>query len=139
MHFFFYLVFLLRTFTNHRTAEERGGHFSDSLLPLPPASQTLRHQPGDYCRELTSAHSQQSDSNWELTCIIFKMIEGFKAYMILIHSRLQISNYMHLIQRSTAYSREYLSKDFHWGSGEGRGLLNGGAKLLGSLTQYRIM
>ena len=26
------------------------------LLPLPPASQTLRQQPGDYCRESTSAN-----------------------------------------------------------------------------------
>ena len=44
---------------------EGGGHFFNSSLPLPPASQTLRHQPGDYCRELTSAHSQQPDSNRE--------------------------------------------------------------------------
>ena len=43
----------------------RGGHFINSSLPLAPASQTLRHQPGDYCRVLTSAHSQQLDSNWE--------------------------------------------------------------------------
>ena len=43
----------------------RGGHFINSSLPLATASQTLRHQPGDYCRVLTSAHSQQFDSNWE--------------------------------------------------------------------------
>ena len=41
--FFFYLSFLSRTFTNHRTAGEGGGHFFNSSLPLPPASQTLRH------------------------------------------------------------------------------------------------
>ena len=41
--FFFYLGFLSRTFTNHRTAEEGGGHFFNSSLPLPPASQTIRH------------------------------------------------------------------------------------------------
>ena len=41
--FFFYLGFLSRTFTNHRTAGEGGGHFSNSSLPLPPASQALRH------------------------------------------------------------------------------------------------
>ena len=63
--FFFYLGFLSRTFTNHRTAGEEGGNFFNSSLPLPPASQALRHQPGDYCRELTSAHSQQPDSNRE--------------------------------------------------------------------------
>ena len=39
--YFFYLDFLSRTFTNHRTAGEAGGHFFNSSLPLPPASQTL--------------------------------------------------------------------------------------------------
>ena len=37
-----------------------------SLTPryhFPPASQILRHEPGDYRTELTSAHSQQPDSN----------------------------------------------------------------------------
>ena len=63
--FFFYLGFLSRTFTNHRTAGEGGGHFFNFSLPLPPASQTLTHQPGNYFRELTSAHSQQPDSNRE--------------------------------------------------------------------------
>ena len=42
-HFFFYLGFLSRTFTNHRTAGEGGGHLIHSALPLPSASQTLRH------------------------------------------------------------------------------------------------
>ena len=41
--FFFYLGFLSQTFTNHRTAGEGGGHFSNSLLPLPPASQKIGH------------------------------------------------------------------------------------------------
>ena len=63
--FFVYLGFLSRTFANHRTAGEGGGHFFNSSLPLPSASQTFRHQPGDYCRELTSAHSQQPDLNRE--------------------------------------------------------------------------
>ena len=63
--FFFYLGFFSQTFTNHRTAGEGGEHFFNSSLPLPPSSQTLRNQPGDYCRELTSAHSQQPDSNRE--------------------------------------------------------------------------
>ena len=61
--FLFYLVFFF--FTNHGTEWEGGGHFYNSSLPLPPASQTLRHQPGDYCRELTSVHRQQLVSNWE--------------------------------------------------------------------------
>ena len=41
--FFFYLDFLSRTFTNHRTSGEVGGHFIHSSLPLPPASKALRH------------------------------------------------------------------------------------------------
>ena len=41
--FFFYLGFPSRTFTNHKTAGEGGGHFFNSSLPLPPTSQTLRH------------------------------------------------------------------------------------------------
>ena len=40
--FFFYLGFLSRILTNHRTAGEGGGHLFNSSLPLPPASQTLR-------------------------------------------------------------------------------------------------
>ena len=36
--FFFYLGFLSRTFSNHRTAGEGGGHFFNSSLPLSPAS-----------------------------------------------------------------------------------------------------
>ena len=39
--FFFYLGYLSRTFTNHRT--EGGGYLFNSSLPLPPASQTIRH------------------------------------------------------------------------------------------------
>ena len=54
-HFFFYLAFLSRTFTNDRIAGEGGGHLFISSLPLPPFSQKLRLQLGDYCRALTSA------------------------------------------------------------------------------------
>ena len=42
-NFFFYLDFLSQLFTNHRTAGEGGGHFFNCSLPLPPASQALRH------------------------------------------------------------------------------------------------
>ena len=37
------LGFLSRIFTIHRTAEEEGGYFFNSSLPLPPVSLTLRH------------------------------------------------------------------------------------------------
>ena len=40
--FFFYLGFLSRIFTIHRTAGEEEGYFNSSQ-PLPPASQTLAH------------------------------------------------------------------------------------------------
>ena len=63
---FFYLGFLLQTFTIHRTAGEEGGYLFNASLPLPPASQALRHHPGDYCRELTSTRSYQPGSNREL-------------------------------------------------------------------------
>ena len=50
--FFFYffvscLGFLSQPFTNHRTVGEGGGHFFNSSLPLPLASQTLRHEIDD--------------------------------------------------------------------------------------------
>ena len=41
--FFFYLDFLSRTFTIHKTVEERGDYFLNSFLSLPPTSHTLRH------------------------------------------------------------------------------------------------
>ena len=41
-------------------------YIQDSSLPLPPASQTVRHQPGNYCRELASVHSQLLDSNQKI-------------------------------------------------------------------------
>ena len=63
--YFFYLGFLSQPFMNHRTAGVGGVHFYNSSLLLLPASQTLRHQPGNYCRELTSAHRQQLDLNWK--------------------------------------------------------------------------
>ena len=65
LFFFFYMAFLSQTFMMYRTAGEGGGYLFNSSLPLPPTSQTLRHQLGDYCREFTFAHSQQQDSNWE--------------------------------------------------------------------------
>ena len=57
--FFSIKVFLHMTFTIHRTAGEGEATFFSSSLPLPCASRKLH----DYCRELTSAHSQWPDSN----------------------------------------------------------------------------
>ena len=57
--------FFSRTFANHCTARERGGsgYLFNSSLPLPLASQTFRHQPGDYFRGFISANTQWLDSN----------------------------------------------------------------------------
>ena len=41
--YYFYFSFLSQTFKNHRTAEEWGGPFLNSSLPLPSASQTCTH------------------------------------------------------------------------------------------------
>ena len=54
----YYLDFLSRSFTIHRTSGKGGGCFFNSSLPLPPASQTPRHQPSDCFR-----HRQRPDSN----------------------------------------------------------------------------
>ena len=58
-------AFFSRTFTIHSRAGKGGGYFFNSSLTLAPASQRLRNQPGDYWRELISAHSKQSDLNRE--------------------------------------------------------------------------
>ena len=66
---FFVLSFLssfsFTRFKIHRTAGERRDYLFDSSLLLPPVSQTLRHYPGNYCKELPSAHSKQGDSSRE--------------------------------------------------------------------------
>ena len=56
--FFFYLGF----FHEHSQitglqGKKGGGHFFDSSLPHPPASQAFRHLRGYYCKQLTSAYS----------------------------------------------------------------------------------
>ena len=56
LSFFFYLSFVSRTFTNHWTAREGGGHSINSSMPLPPALQTLRHWPDDFRRELLDSN-----------------------------------------------------------------------------------
>ena len=66
LYFFSIRVFFQKHSRFTRQQGKRGAYIFKSSLPLPPASQTLRHQPGNYCGELTSAHSQQPDSNREL-------------------------------------------------------------------------
>ena len=75
------LVFLSRTFSIHWTAEEGERYLFNSSLPLPLATETLRHQPGDYCRNLTSAHSQQPGSNRNFICTYVILIYIYIAYI----------------------------------------------------------
>ena len=70
-HFLWVLIFQIFflpgfPFTTIHELQDCRGRGRAFLLTLPPASQTLRHQPGDFGRELTSAHRQQLDQNWEL-------------------------------------------------------------------------
>ena len=62
---FFWSRFSFTIIHDHRIVEKGGGYFFNSSLALPLASQTLRHWPGSYCREVTSAHSYHTESNWE--------------------------------------------------------------------------
>ena len=62
---FFYLAFLSRIFTIHRTVGEEGGYLLISFLPLPPSSQTFRYQLSYCCTEFTSGHNWQLESNME--------------------------------------------------------------------------
>ena len=61
--FFFYLAFLSRTFIHESQGCRGRGRAFFKLLTT--TSLALGHYPGNYCRELTSAHSLQPDSNWE--------------------------------------------------------------------------
>ena len=120
--FFFYPSFLPRTFTNDRTAGERGGLFFNSSLTLPPASQTLRHQLGDYCRELTSAHSQKPGSNREplfskrksLTSKLRTTIRNSKQFLrfFMICKLLLLSHYSMVLQRYTRSSLKSTLESF---------------------------
>ena len=69
MMYVFFFFFSIQVFfpENSRFTDTRGRGEAISLSPLYyfHLLQILRHQPGDYCRELTFAHSQQPDSNQE--------------------------------------------------------------------------
>ena len=78
----------------------KGEAISNSSLPLPPSSQTLRHQQADYCRELTSAHIQQPDLNWE------PEVSKHEPLTTKLHV------YMFLFKESILLSEEHLPKSF---------------------------
>ena len=63
---FFLSGFSFTKIHDSQDSMEAGGYFFNSSLPLLPAPQSLRYQPSDYCRELTSfGYSWQSHSNRE--------------------------------------------------------------------------
>ena len=74
----------------HRTAGEGGWYFFSSSAPLPPALQTLRYYPCNYCRKLNSAYShQQLDSNWKsfvsgckLLTTLCRLSSGLFGYLV---------------------------------------------------------
>ena len=74
--FFFLSGFSFTNIHYLQDSRGRGGYLFNSSLLLPPASQTLRYQPGDYCRELTSVRSQQPDSNREPLVSEYKPLTG---------------------------------------------------------------
>ena len=83
---FFDLGILSQTFTIHRTAGQWKIYLFNSSVPLSPASQTLRHQPGSYCREHTSAHSQQPYTNQKPLISELKLITTKLHALTLIYS-----------------------------------------------------
>ena len=83
---FFDLGILSQTFTIHRTAGQWKIYLFNSSVPLSPASQTLRHQPGSYCREHTSAHSQPPYSNQKPLISELKLITTKLHALTLIYS-----------------------------------------------------
>ena len=89
-NFFCTCFFFSQTFMIHRTAGEGGWYFFSSSAPLPPALQTLRYYPCNYCRKLNSAYShQQLDSNWEsfvsgckLLTTLCRLSSGLFGYLV---------------------------------------------------------
>ena len=74
--------------------QKGGGEAICLSLPLPPASQTLRYQPGDYSRELISGYSQLQDANREYLVpesLTIKLCELKLALLVLISYYICIS------------------------------------------------
>ena len=108
--FFFFLSGF--SFTNiHDSQDSRrgGGYLFNSSLPLLPASQTPRHWPGDYCTELTCAHSQQPDLNREPLISERKSLTTKLRALVLVQSNtcLQIVN---STNRSNSLKDKYKKK-----------------------------
>ena len=72
--FFSLYAFFSQIFTNHRAAGERRDYLLISVLPLPPASQTLRHYLGYCC---TSAHTCSPNRTRNLWYMLFRIHSFF--------------------------------------------------------------
>ena len=85
-HFFFYLGFLSRTFTIHRTAGEGGGHSINSSSLLLPASQTLGKEPVRVF-PLFQVHSLICGVFKRVNCLrfLFSLFSVLKTWFILNH------------------------------------------------------
>ena len=83
LRFFFflfsYLGFLLRTFTNHRTAEEGGGHFFNSSLPL------------SYARRLSFRNQQKKHKKMKWNMFLLLTLKYFDIYFWLINPRILVN------------------------------------------------
>ena len=87
----FYLAFLSRKFTIHRTAGEGGGYLLLSFLPLPPTLQRLRH-----CyKELTSVgieHGTFGAGSLEFTLSTLALVA---AIVRMLKTRVTLGNISH--------------------------------------------
>ena len=94
----FYLAFLSRKFTIHRTAGEGGGYLLLSFLPLPPTSQRLRH-----CyRELTSVgieHGTFGAGSLEFTLSTLALVAAIVRGML--KTRVTLGNISHALLNLT--------------------------------------
>ena len=91
------------------TAGERGCYFFNSSLLLAPASQTLTHQPGDYCTEVTSAHSQLPDSNRKL------LVSEHKSLTIKLRALLQTLRMARYLSNGSKFKNQLFADLFKTG------------------------
>ena len=84
--FFSRLGFLSRTFTNHRTAAEKG-EVTSSFPPLPliPTTQKLRYEAGYYCRSSSLQISTGQTANHEP--LVFELNLNFNCFFTFLFSK----------------------------------------------------
>ena len=84
--------------------------FFNSSVRLPPASETLGYQPGDYCRGLTPAYGQQLEQNWELGISEHKLlITKLRVLVAFLYRLVKISLCKNNIQTSMKVSKTHFN------------------------------